>query len=155
MGSVMTKFIFDLRTTLKPSFNRLYSALLKLTGRQISAGILTLLLDALSSLLRYILPTTPEALEAVYSQFLGAFRKCSPEIQRAGGEVWGSALRKFKGDMRDVSVRLVVERIKEGDGDLEAWAVVSACKVRRFGIKYSKLMFCRGSRNLCIPALLG
>jgi hypothetical protein len=126
----MSKLIFDLRRTLEPYFGSIYAKLLELSGGSVSADILTQVLEALSSLLRYILPTSPNLLKSTYLQFVEAFRKCNPEIQRACGEVWGSLLRKLKGQIRETGVLAILEHLGEHDGALEAWTTIAACKVR-------------------------
>jgi U3 small nucleolar RNA-associated protein 20 len=127
--SVITKLIFDLRRTLEPCFEVIFDKLLGLSGASLSASLLTQVLEAISSLLRYISPTSPSLLDSLYSRFLSTFRKCKTEVQRAGGEVWGSVLRRLKGDLRGKSILLILERLEEHDGVLEAWAIISACKV--------------------------
>lgn len=148
--SVMSKLIFDLRMTLEPHFDRIYSTLLDLSGKTLSAEVFTLVLEALSTLLRYIPPTSTESLRSLYFSFLDTFRKCSYEVQRAGGEVWGTVLRRLKGSNREVGVHAILERLEEADGVLEAWAAVSACKVCLLHIEYK---FLDGQNDFigCLP----
>lgn len=127
---VLSKLIYDLRSSLSPFFKQIYSSLLSLLTRAdpLSAPVLTLLFAAISSLLRYV-PAKDQSLKEVYKEYVGALRECkSSEIQRAGGEVWGvSVLRKWKD--KSEAIRVLMEGLDDDDGVVEAWSVVAALQV--------------------------
>ena len=157
MSSLLQKLIYDLRTTLLPSYNELLAQLLALLRRSIPAQALTALLAALSALFKYLLiPSTTNAypaqvadqngdnsgdddlLKATWKQILRSLPQCNVEVHRSMGEVWGVCiLRRVKGKERERTLHFLIER--EGEGmqgkgvqDFCAWCVVSACKVRTF-----------------------
>jgi U3 small nucleolar RNA-associated protein 20 len=103
--SLLNKLVHDLRTTLAPSYVDLLEVLLRLLPRLISAPSLTALL-ALSGILRYLLvPSIKlDLLDQTWSSFRAVLPTCSPEVQRAAAEVWGSVLRRLKSIARQTAV---------------------------------------------------
>ncbi|KAF9449246.1 hypothetical protein P691DRAFT_667809, partial [Macrolepiota fuliginosa MF-IS2] len=126
---LMQKLAHDLRTTLSPVYPSILKRLLKLLPRSLEPAALTVLLETLSSLFRYLL--VPSIHTELVTHSWNAVRltlpKCLPEIQRTVAEVWGSVLRRLKSSSRDHAVGLLAENA-EGLEDASAWAVVFACK---------------------------
>ena len=128
-GRLMAKFAFDVRSYLEEYFESIHETLLSFLHRKLSANNLTLLLSTLSSLFRYVAPlSSQEQSTKVYCKLLLTFRRCNPEIQRAGGEVWASVIRRVKGKDRVHLLTILVDNITEGDGVFEAWSSVAAAK---------------------------
>jgi hypothetical protein len=127
----MQKLAHDLRTTLSSVYPTILKRLLKLLPRALEPAALTILLETLSSLFRYLLvPSIQiELLTHTWSAVRSILPKCLPEIQRAVAEVWGSVLRRLKSAARDHAVTLLAENT-EGLEDPSAWAIVFASKVR-------------------------
>ncbi|KAJ8588221.1 hypothetical protein M405DRAFT_874409 [Rhizopogon salebrosus TDB-379] len=89
----------DLRTTLAPSYVCGFArVLLRLLPRPISAPSLTALLATLSGMFKYLLvPSIKlDLLDQTWSYFRAVLPTCSPEVQRAAAEVWGSVLYQLK-----------------------------------------------------------
>jgi U3 small nucleolar RNA-associated protein 20 len=126
--SLLNKLVHDLRTTLAPSYVDLLVVLLQLLPRPILAPSLTALLATLSGISRYLLvPSIKlDLLDQTWSSFRAVLPTCSPEVQRAAAEVWGSVLCRLKSIARQTAV---VQNL-EGAEDASAWMVVFACKVR-------------------------
>lgn len=144
-SSLMQKLAHDLRTTLSPVYPSILKRLLKLLPRSLEPAALTVLLETLSSLFRYLL--VPSIHTELITHSWNAVRlvlpKCLPEIQRAIAEVWGSVLRRLKSASRDHAVNLLAENA-EGLEDASAWAVVFASKVRSLvfsSLSRRRLMF--------------
>lgn len=127
----MQKLAHDLRTTLSPVYPAILKQLLKLLPRPLDTAALTVLLETLSSLFRYLLVPSihTELISHSWNAVRSILPKCLPEVQRAFAEVWGSVLRRLKSASRDRAVNLLAENA-EGLEDASAWAVVFACKVR-------------------------
>jgi len=126
----MQKLAYDLRTTLSPVYPSILKRLLKFLPRVLEPAALTVLLETISSLIRYLLVPSiyTELLTHSWNAVRSILPKCQPEIQRAIAEVWGSALRRLKSTSRDHAVRLLAENA-EGVEDASAWAIVFASKV--------------------------
>lgn len=62
----------------------------------------------------------------IWSTFAAVLPKCDPEVQRAVGELWGSALRRMKVAAREQCINAVSAA---ENADVSAWVFVSACKV--------------------------
>ncbi|OAX32581.1 hypothetical protein K503DRAFT_870071, partial [Rhizopogon vinicolor AM-OR11-026] len=126
---LLNKLAHDLRTTLAPSYVDLLQILLRLIPRPISASSLTALLTTLSGIFKYLLvPSIKlDLLDQTWASFHAVLPSCSPEVQRAAAEVWGSVLRRLKTVARQRAVVLMVQNL-EGVEDASAWMVVFACK---------------------------
>lgn len=126
----MQKLAHDLRTTLSTIYPSILKRLLKLFPRSLEPAALTVLLETLASLFRYLL--VPSIHTELITHSWGAIRlilpKCLPEIQRAIAEVWGSVLRRLKTASREHAVKLLAENV-EGLEDVSAWAIVFSSKV--------------------------
>ncbi|EJD50269.1 hypothetical protein AURDEDRAFT_182634 [Auricularia subglabra TFB-10046 SS5] len=122
-----------LRTTLKPKFNELVDTLTSIIPRpQLSPRALTAVLSALASVFRLLQPDE-SMLTHAHTALLNALRKCSPEVQSAGAEVWGAVLRRAKGPARDAVVAMTLAPLIDSDettaGFVGAHAFVAACEV--------------------------
>lgn len=131
MLSLLNKLAHDLRTTLAPSYVDLLQILLQLLPRPISAPSLTALLATLSGLFKYLLVPSInlDLLDQTWSSFRAVLPACSPEVQRAAAEVWGSVLRRLKSVARQKAVILMTQNLESVE-DASAWMMIFACKVR-------------------------
>jgi U3 small nucleolar RNA-associated protein 20 len=143
----MQKLAHDLRTTLSPVYPSILKRLLKLFPRSLEPAALTILLETVASLFRYLL--VPSIHTELITHSWGAIRlilpKCLPEIQRAVAEVWGSVLRRLKTTSREHAVKLLAENA-EGLEDASAWAIVFSSKVCLIGLS---IFFPRGLTLSC------
>jgi U3 small nucleolar RNA-associated protein 20 len=118
-----------LRTTLQPQYLELLKALLSAFLRSPPAETLTSLLSTLSLFFKHLLGSTvKETLHETWDIILATIPKCNPEIQRALAEVWASALRRLKGDVRTTAVTLILQSL-EVNLDFGTWVFVYAFKV--------------------------
>lgn len=98
----------------------------KLLPRTIPADTLTILLETLSVVFKYV-AIPAEEIEKTWEQFVEVLPKCDPEVQRAVAELWGSTLRRLKVAVRE---KFVVTLVSTASTDVGSWVFVSACKVR-------------------------
>ncbi|KAJ8586542.1 hypothetical protein M405DRAFT_843813 [Rhizopogon salebrosus TDB-379] len=134
---LLNKLVHDLRTALAPLYVDLLEVLLqlRLLPRPISAPSLTAFLAILSGILRYLpVPSIKlDLLDQTWSSFRAVLLTCSPEVQHAAVEVWGSVLRQLKSIARQAAV-LMAQNLESAE-DARAWMVVFACKFAR-GLDY-------------------
>jgi hypothetical protein len=143
--SLLQKLAHDLRTTLSPVYADLLARLLDFLPRPIATPALTALLATLSGLFRYLLVPSIhlDLLQQTWSSFHAVLPNCSPEVQRAAAEVWGSVLRRLKTSAREKAVLLMATNL-DGVETASAWTLVFACKV---GIVYFSHFPCTD----CLP----
>ncbi|KAK2463026.1 hypothetical protein APHAL10511_004681 [Amanita phalloides] len=126
------KLAADLRTVLLPQYQSLLCILLALLPKNISTDALTILLSTLTAFFKYILlpslQSDSKILEETWAELCTVMKRCSPDIQRAGAEVWGTVLRRLKGnEVKERAMILLVENL-EGLESSWATALVYACK---------------------------
>lgn len=101
------------------------------------------------------LTVTPEGiapeiclLEQTWAQLTATLSRCTPEVQRALAEVWGTGvLRRLKNDggWRGKGIQMLGECIRNGVGegkgmdDMCAWSIVYACQVSVCSIPFGYL----------------
>ncbi|KZV87291.1 hypothetical protein EXIGLDRAFT_773803 [Exidia glandulosa HHB12029] len=117
---LLPALLHDLRSALQKHFDVLLSALLAVLPRNhVSPRALTAALAALTSMFRLLL--TADMVQGAYTALLAVLRRCNPEVQAAGAEVWAAVLRKLKA----AAVRVTLEDIED---DVVAHAFCCACQ---------------------------
>ena len=155
--SLFQKLAADLRTTLLPEYHNLLSFLLVFLPKNISTNALDILLATIAAFFKYLLvpslQSSPKLLETTWEELCSTFPKCLPDIQRAMAEVWGTLLRRLKGnEMKEKAMTLLAQNL-EGLESSWATAFVYACKASLYsthanvGSFYFSLF-----RKLCIHA---
>ena len=155
--SLFQKLAADLRTTLLPEYHNLLSFLLAFLPKNVSTDALETLLATIAAFFKYLLvpslQSSPKLLETTWEELCSTFPKCLPDIQRAMAEVWGTLLRRLKGnEMKEKAMTLLAQNL-EGLESSWATAFVYACKASLYsthanvGSFYFSLF-----RKLCIHA---
>lgn len=133
MCSLFQKFTADLRINLLPEYHTLLSVLLSFLPKHVSTDALETLLATFTALFKYLLApslqSSSKLLEVTWAELCSTMPKCLPDIQRAMAEVWGTLLRRLKGNQtREKAITLLAQNLEGLDN---AWATsfVYACKV--------------------------
>lgn len=133
MCSLFQKLAADLRISLLPEYHALLSVLLSFLPKYVSTDALETLLATFSALFKYLLTpslqSSSKLLEVTWAELCLTMPKCLPDIQRAMAEVWGTLLRRLKGnETREKAMTLLAQSL-EGLENSWATAFVYACKV--------------------------
>lgn len=143
LHSLLQQISHDLRVTLAPRHSEILQILLSILPKSLSAPTFTVLLETLSSFIKYV--TTPlDLVEDTWKAFQIQLPKCNPEVQRAVAELWGTIIRRLKLPIRE---KCSIAMVENPDVDISAWIFVSACKV---GGAY---LCSRGALILTLPSL--
>ncbi|KZO93884.1 hypothetical protein CALVIDRAFT_600365 [Calocera viscosa TUFC12733] len=105
MFDLSSKLIYDLRTTLAPVYSRILDSLLARLNSKLPQKTLQALLNALSSLFKYLLvpSTASPILQETWTKIAAVLRE-GGEIARVVSEVWGKVIRRLKSAEREVLV---------------------------------------------------
>ncbi|GJJ08423.1 hypothetical protein Clacol_002639 [Clathrus columnatus] len=109
---LLQKLLHDLRDTLRPHYKSFLIALFQTLDRNPSADALTTLLTTLTLLFKHLLKLTVPEIEETWHLFAATLVKCNHEVQRALSEVWGSLMRRLKGDTRRQVCQIMLQNLQ-------------------------------------------